>query len=792
MPMWSRRADKGSALPRALPSATIGRPLTGFPRFAAGPSGSHFLQVSTLPILSSARNRSLILQAGFVALVAMLIASMVMTARRRIADGGLASGFDFLFRATGWDLGFSVIPFSSLDPYWKAFLAGALNTLLLGITALTLATLIGVVVGGMRTSRNGLLNLVGSFYVGLFRNVPMMLQLLLWYKLLGALPNPRNATQFGDWLFLSNRGIYLVGLNVANWAALVLLILAAAALAGSFWLLVSRRIEAAFGGRLMRVAILLAGLAVLAVLAFHFGRVAGGPALSFPEARGLNIRGGLRLSPELLACIIALAIYGGAYIAEIVRSGFNAVDHGVVEAAKALGLSNYATMTLVRLPLMLRAALPTLINQYVWLMKATTIGIAVGFADLFMVVSSSINQSGQAFEIIAIFMVTFLAINYTISSVLNLVNRAIALRGHQLRSSGRGEGRVRLFPATLAELRRNYFGGARQTALTVALALLVAWLGVRLLDWALFSAVWSPDGRELCRTEEAGACWSVVAARWELILFGLFPRAELGRSALAMFTLIAMMGLTAWPRLWSPGRLAAVWGLGFVIFYVLMAGGSFGLAPVAVRDWGGLTLTLFIFMAVVALGMPIGLGLALLRRSNLWIISRVVALLIDVTRSLPLLALMYTAAVVMPFALPGWLQGESLWRVIVAFAIFYGCYQAEIFRSGFQSVSVGQEEAAKALGLGFVDRISRILLPQAFRITLPATVNQLVITFKETSLVTIIGFFEILASGAAAFGNPEWSFAYLEVYVFVGAVYFFFVTLISRFGGFLERRSAIA
>jgi len=749
-------------------------------------------RVNFLSIFSSARTRSLAYQTGFVALIALLVASMVMTARQRIADGGLASGFDFLFRATGWDIGFSVIQVTSIDPYWKAFLAGGLNTLTLGIAGLTFATIIGVVVGIMRTSRNGLLNLVGSLYVGLFRNVPMMLQLLLWYKLLGALPNTRNAARVGDWLFLSNRGIYFVGLNVANWAALALLVIVAAALVGSFWLLVTRRIEASLGGRTVRVGLLLAALAVLAALAFHFGRIPGEPALTFPQAAGLNIRGGFRLSPELLACVIALAVYGGAYIAEIVRSGFNAVDNGLVEAAKALGLSNFQTMTEVRLPLVVRAVLPTLTNQYVWLMKATTIGIAVGFADLFMVVSSSINQSGQAFEIIGIFMASFLAINYTISFLLNRLNRAIALKGNQLRASGRGVARLRLFPASLADLRSSYFNGPRQTVLTVVLAVLVAWLGARLLDWAFFSAVWSPEGRELCRMEEAGACWAVIAARWELILFGLFPRAELGRSALAMFTLIAMMGLTAWPRLWSPGRIATLWVAGFAVFYVLMAGGFAGLAPVAVRDWGGLTLTLFIFLSVVALGAPIGLGLALLRRSNLWLVSRFVAVVIDVVRSLPLLSLMYTAAVVLPFALPGWLQGDSLWRVIAAFALFYGCYQAEILRSGFQSVPVGQEEAAKALGLGYVDRISRVLLPQVFRITLPATINQLVITFKETSLVTIIGFFEILASGAAAFGNPEWSFAYLEVYVFVGAVYFFFVSLISWFGGFLERRSAIA
>ena len=756
-----------------------------------GPSG-RTTKVSHLPILSSTRSRSLILQAGCVAAVLAVVAGLAMTAHRRITEGGMASGFDFLFRATGWDLGFSVIPLTSLDPYWKAFLAGALNTLLLGVTALSLATLIGVVIGGMRTSRNALTSLVGRTYVDIFRNIPMMLQLLLWYKLLGSLPSPRAALNWGDWLFLSNRGIYLAAFNITPLATLALLLLMAFALVAAFWALASRRISAGIGERLLRVGLIWLALLAVSMVLFRFGRIPETPLIDLPQARGLNIRGGLRVSPELLACIIALAVYGGAYIAEIVRSGFNAVDPGVIEAAKALGLRNFSVLTLIRLPLMLRAALPTLINQYVWLMKATTIGIAVGFADLFMVVSSSINQSGQAFEIIAIFVVAFLTINYSISFILNLVNRAIALKGTQLRSSGRGEAIRKLMPESLAELRRVYFGSLRQIVVTVGLGVLLAWGLARLLEWAVFSAVWNADGRDLCLAEGAGACWSVIAARWRLILFGLYPQAELIRSALATGVLLLMMGLTAWPRMWSLQRIAFVWLGGFAAFFVLMGGGVFGLTAIAVRDWGGLTLTLFIFVSVVALGMPLGLGLALLRRSRLGIVSRFVAVLIDVTRSLPLLALIYTAAIVLPFALPDWLQGEKLWRVIAAFALFYACYQAEIFRSGFQSVPVGQEEAAKSLGLGYVDRIGSVLLPQAFRITLPATINQLVITFKETSLVTIIGFFEILASGAAAFGNPEWSCAYLEVYVFVGAIYFFFVTLISRFGAALERRMNVA
>ena len=745
-----------------------------------------------MPILSSTRNRSLILQTVCLAAVISLIAGLVLTAHRRITEGGLASGFDFLFRATGWDLGFSVIPFTSFDPYWKAFLAGTLNTLLLGAAALTLATIIGIVVGGMRTSRNALTNLAGSTYVDIFRNIPMMLQLLLWYKLLGALPNSRAALHWGDWLYLTNRGIYLAAFNVTTPTAIAILALGLTAVVSALWIMVSRRISAGPGARLVRIGLIWLGGLVIAAILFRLGRIPETPLIDLPEARGLNIRGGLRLSPELLACIIALAVYGGAYIAEIVRSGFNAVDPGLVEAAKSLGLRNFSILWLIRLPLVLRAALPTLINQYVWLMKATTIGIAVGFADLFMVVSGSINQSGQAFEIIGIFVLIFLTINYSLSFVLNRINRAITLKGTQLRTSGRSEAKQRLMPESFAELRRIYFGSPRQTLVTIILGVLVTWILVRLLNWAFLSAIWTADGREMCLTEGAGACWSVIAARWRLILFGLFPQAEHLRSALALGVLLLILALGAWPRMWSLRRLAIVWLGGFAAFFILMSGGVFGLAPVAVRDWGGLTLTLFIFVSVIALGMPLGLCLALLRRSKLSLVSRFVAVLIDVTRSLPLLALMYIAAIVLPFALPDWLQGEKLWRVIAAFALFYACYQAEIFRSGFQSVPVGQEEAAKALGLGYVDRIWKVLLPQAFKITLPATVNQLVITFKETSLVTIIGFFEILASGAAAFGNPEWSFAYLEVYVFVGAVYFFFVTLISRFGLFLERRMHVA
>ena len=141
-----------------------------------------------------------------------------------------------------------------------------------------------------------------------------------------------------------------------------------------------------------------------------------------------------------------------------------------------------------------------------------------------------------------------------------------------------------------------------------------------------------------------------------------------------------------------------------------------------------------------------------------------------------------------PFVLPGWLQGDKLYRVIFGFAIFFACYQAENIRAGLQAIPAGQDEAGLTLGLKYWQRVTRIQLPQAFRNSLPSIVNQFVITFKETSIVTIVGFFEILASGHAAYGTGKWTPHYVEVYVFIGLIYFIFVFSLSRYGAYLENK----
>ncbi|RAI01681.1 amino acid ABC transporter permease [Acuticoccus sediminis] len=343
-------------------------------------------------------------------------------------------------------------------------------------------------------------------------------------------------------------------------------------------------------------------------------------------------------------------------------------------------------------------------------------------------------------------------------------------------------------PSILEVVRRRYFSSVGNTLLTVVSLALLGTILWKVLDWAVFTAVFSTSGGpEACRGAD-GACWSVIGARWRLIFFGLYPYEEHWRSGLACLVVVVMTVLSCMPRFWSMKAISVIWIGGFAVFYVLMKGGVLGLVRVDEQNWGGLALTVFIFVTTVIIGMPLSLAWALLRRSELKVVSRVTAVIIDSVRSLPLVSILFTFAIVLPFVLPDWLTGDKLYRAIIGSALFFSAYQAEIIRGGFQGVPKGQEEAAKALGLGYWLRIGKILLPQAFKNALPATINQFVITFKETSLFIIIGFFEVLASGNAAYGTGDWTFAYVEVYVFIAAIYFAFVFSLSRYGAFLERR----
>ena len=338
-----------------------------------------------------------------------------------------------------------------------------------------------------------------------------------------------------------------------------------------------------------------------------------------------------------------------------------------------------------------------------------------------------------------------------------------------------------------SRIKESLFSTPLNSLLTVVCAIFFIMLVWYVVDWAFLSSIWRAEDENLCK-EAAGACWSVIDARHRIIFFGLFPFEEHWRSTLACAVMIVTIVASCVPWFWTAIKLSALWVTGFGIFYLLMHGGVFGLSVITPERWGGLALTIFIFAAVSLIGMPLSILLALGRRSKLPVIAKLFGLFIDFFRSLPLLTILFTAAVITPFVLPGWLQGDKLYRVIAGFAIFFACYQAENIRAGLQAIPNGQDEAGLTLGLSYMQRVTRIQLPQAFRNSLPAIVNQFVITFKETSIVTIVGFFEILASGSAAFGTGKWTVHYIEVYVFIGAIYFIFVFSLSRYGAYLERK----
>lgn len=383
-------------------------------------------------LLRNQKVRDALLQIAFVGTVALVVVGGGMIARQNLVSQGIVSGFDFLFKSTGWDLNFSLLPVSASDPYWWFFVIGIINTLFLGSFGLVLATLIGSAVGLARTSSNELAQLLGRLYVDFFRNIPLILQVIFWYAVITRLPPPRSA--FEAWgVLLSNRGLYVPVPNVGSLALLAIAVAIAAALVLPIWLGRTSRLDIPLEKRrpLQLGGTALALLCALAAVAI--GRLPDTPLLDVPQLQGLNLRGGLRVSPEFTALAVAMAIYGGAYVGEIVRGGFKAVGHGQVEAAQSLGLSAWRTFTHVQVPLALRAMLPILANQYVWLIKATTMGIVVGFNDFFMITALTINHSGQTLEAIFILMAGFLAINLSIAAIFNRINRTIALKGNQLR-----------------------------------------------------------------------------------------------------------------------------------------------------------------------------------------------------------------------------------------------------------------------------------------------------------------------------------------------------------------------
>lgn len=375
-------------------------------------------------MFKSIRNRKvrgILIQIGALCATVLLVVTFVLTARDNLVSQGIATGFGFLERTTGWPINFALFEVSDRSTYARMLLAGFVNTIYVGVFGLAGATVVGITIGLMRVSTNLVLNILGTVFVETFRNVPLIIQVIFWYAILTHLPSPRSAIDLAGLGFLSNRGLML---PAPAWSGPDLILIAIAIVLAIIGARRFGRDKPLLGWTLAPAAVI-----AFATVLLYLGHDPETPLVSLPELRGLRFVGGVTMKPEFAALLIGITMFGGAYVGEIVRGGFLSVDKGRMEAASALGLSAWQVNRFVRIPLAVRAMMPALTNQYVWLMKATTLGVAIGYPDYFMVVSTSINQAGQAIELLLLLMGGFLIINYTISTVMNWINARIAIKG---------------------------------------------------------------------------------------------------------------------------------------------------------------------------------------------------------------------------------------------------------------------------------------------------------------------------------------------------------------------------
>lgn len=338
-------------------------------------------------------------------------------------------------------------------------------------------------------------------------------------------------------------------------------------------------------------------------------------------------------------------------------------------------------------------------------------------------------------------------------------------------------------PPVVKPIWQILFGNLISAVFTIACLAAFLLVAPRFLDWAVLDAVWVTDDGELCRG--AGACWAFIAAKSRLILFGLYPPGEQWRPMLviALFLVLALVSLP--PRNWG-SRLVVAWGLGFGAILILMGGGVFGLSEVPTSNWGGLPITLLLATLSLVMAFPLSIALAVGRRSAKPIPRYLSIGLIEIIRGTPLLSLLFVASILMPLFLPeGWTP-DKLARALIALTIFSAAYLAEVVRGGLQDVSEGQIEASRALGISWFVTMRRIVIPQALRKVIPPLTNTLIVMVKNTSLVFVVGLYDLLSAGKAALADPEWPTPFIETYIFIGLIYFLICFSISLYSRWLE------
>jgi general L-amino acid transport system permease protein len=333
-------------------------------------------------------------------------------------------------------------------------------------------------------------------------------------------------------------------------------------------------------------------------------------------------------------------------------------------------------------------------------------------------------------------------------------------------------------------VKNNLFNGVFNSLITIATLFFLWKILPPLFEWVFLRSNWFSSA-QACRGI-GGACWSVITQNFRFILFGFYPYASQWRPAIAMLILFGLLFYSRDRRHWKK-HLAYAWALGLATMGLLMKGGIFGLKSVESTQWGGLPLTLLLSVFGLTAAYPLGVILALGRRSKMPLVKALCVLYIELIRGVPLISLLFMSSIIFPLFLPEGVTFNKILRAQAAIILFTAAYIAEVVRGGLQAMPRGQYEAAEALGLNYLLTMRLVILPQALKIVIPPSVSILISAFKDTSLVVIIALFDLLRTTQTVISNPDWMGFSREAYIFIGLLYFLGCFSMSNYSRKLEK-----
>lgn len=375
------------------------------------------------------KSRSLLIQVLVIGFFAVFIYLLVQQTSANLDRRGISSGFDFLSMGAGYDISITLIPFTSEDTHLRAYFVGLINTLLIAVCGCFLATILGFFVGVIRLSSNWLFRNIAYVYVEFTRNVPVLLQIVLYYSILLHLPKIKQALVLFEGFYLTNRGLYSPlpifkdGFSIVFASFIFAIIL-------SLFIKKNLKRKQDQTGKQYPIFFINSALIIFTPIIFYY--IMGMPIeFEIPVLKGFNFKGGMVIRPEFIGMLLGLSIYTAAFISETVRSGIISVSKGQREASQALGLKNNLVMRLIIIPQALRVIIPPLTSQYLNLTKNSSLGIAIGYADLVHGFGGiSLNQTGRAIEIMFMVMLTYLTISLIISFFMNIYNKSVQFKGN--------------------------------------------------------------------------------------------------------------------------------------------------------------------------------------------------------------------------------------------------------------------------------------------------------------------------------------------------------------------------